>query len=167
MAPSRHSHCGIGLLNTLALQRRERCSIAVAQSAGKAAGIVIRAARVGSSSRRFFPRHLEAEGDGETFNTLLSAVLDENALAWWQTAVQYQMWHATGLIALGAARLPRSLLPAVLLTAGTIIFAGTLYAMALGGPRWLGAVTPVGGSLMIAGWLVLAWRVLRSTPRAL
>lgn len=97
----------------------------------------------------------------------LSAMLDENALAWWQTAVQYQMWHATGLIALGAARLPRSLLPAVLLTAGTIIFAGTLYAMALGGPRWLGAVTPIGGSLMIAGWLVLAWRVLRSAPRVL
>jgi uncharacterized membrane protein YgdD (TMEM256/DUF423 family) len=37
--------------------------------------------------------------------------------------------------------------------------------MALGGPRWLGAVTPVGGSLMILGWLVLAWRVLRAAPR--
>ncbi len=97
----------------------------------------------------------------------LRAVLDANALAWWQTAVQYQMWHATGLIALGAARLPRSLLPAVLLTAGTVIFAASLYVMALGGPRWLGAVTPLGGSLMIAGWLVLAWRVLRSTTHKL
>ena len=97
----------------------------------------------------------------------LRAVLNANALAWWQTAVQYQMWHATGLIALGAARLPRSLLPAVLLTAGTVIFAGSLYVMALGGPRWLGAVTPLGGSLMIVGWLVLAWRVLRSTTHKL
>lgn len=91
----------------------------------------------------------------------LRAVLDDGALGWWQTAVQYQMWHALGLLALGAARLPRSRLPAVLLALGTAIFAGTLYAMALGGPRWLGAVTPLGGSLMILGWLVLAWSVLR------
>ena len=52
-----------------------------------------------------------------------------------------------------------------LLATGTVIFAGTLYTMALGGPRWLGAITPIGGSLMIAGWLVLAWRVLRSPTR--
>ena len=96
----------------------------------------------------------------------LRAVLDQAALAWWQTAVQYQMWHAIGLIALGAARLPRTLLPALLLATGTVIFASRLYAMALGGPRWLGAITPIGGSLMIAGWLVLAWRVLRSPSRA-
>lgn len=95
----------------------------------------------------------------------LRAVLDQTALAWWQTAVQYQMWHAIGLIALGAARLPRTLLPALLLATGTVIFASTLYTMALGGPRWLGAITPIGGSLMIAGWLVLAWRVLRSPTR--
>ncbi len=92
----------------------------------------------------------------------LRSLLDANALAWWQTAVQYQMWHAVGLVALGAARLPRSLLPAALLAAGTVIFAGTLYLMALGGPRWLGAVTPVGGSLMILGWVVLAWQALRT-----
>ena len=95
----------------------------------------------------------------------LRAVLDQAALAWWQTAVQYQMWHAIGLIALGAARLPRTLLPALLLATGTVIFASTLYAMALGGPRWLGAITPIGGSLMIAGWLMFAWRVLRSPTR--
>jgi len=93
-------------------------------------------------------------------------VLDDAALAWWQTAVQYQMWHAVGLVALGAARLSRSLLPAAMLASGTVIFAGTLYAMALGGPRWLGAVTPVGGSLMILGWLVLAWQVVRTSSRA-
>jgi len=95
----------------------------------------------------------------------LRNLLDDTALAWWQTAVQYQMWHAVGLVALGAMRLSRSLLPTALLTAGTIIFAGTLYAMALGGPRWLGAVTPVGGSLMILGWLTLAWRVMRAAQR--
>lgn len=92
----------------------------------------------------------------------LRSLLDASALGWWQTAVQYQMWHAVGLLALGAARLPRSLLPAALLTVGTVVFAGTLYLMALGGPRWLGAVTPIGGSLMILGWVVLAWQVLRT-----
>ncbi|MFU2488786.1 DUF423 domain-containing protein [Thauera sp. WH-1] len=95
----------------------------------------------------------------------LRSLLDATALAWWQTAVQYQMWHAIGLIALAALRLRGSLLPAALLAAGTVIFAATLYAMALGGPRWLGAVTPVGGSLMILGWLALAWRVLQCAAR--
>jgi uncharacterized membrane protein YgdD (TMEM256/DUF423 family) len=49
-----------------------------------------------------------------------------------------------------------------MLAAGTMIFSGTLYAMALGGPRWLGAVTPIGGVLIIAGWAWLAWAVARS-----
>ena len=82
-------------------------------------------------------------------------------LGWWHTAVQYQMWHAIGLVALAALPLPRLGLPAALLTAGTIIFSGTLYLMALTGARWLGAVTPLGGTLMIAGWLLVAWRALR------
>ncbi len=91
----------------------------------------------------------------------LRNVLDAGALAWWQTAVQYQMWHAIGLLALGAARVPRSALPAALLAAGTTIFAGSLYLMALTGLRTLGMVTPFGGVLLIAGWLVLAWRTAR------
>jgi len=46
---------------------------------------------------------------------------------------------------------------AALLLVGAAIFALTLYAMALGAPKWLGAVTPIGGLLMIAGWLWAAW----------
>lgn len=92
----------------------------------------------------------------------LRGALDATAQGWWQTAVQYQMWHALGLLAIGAARVPGSRLAALLLAAGTLIFCATLYLMALGAPRWLGAITPIGGSLMIAGWLVLAWRVARS-----
>ncbi|MFZ8477398.1 DUF423 domain-containing protein [Staphylococcus aureus] len=42
------------------------------------------------------------------------------------------------------------------------MFAGTLYLMALGAPRWLGAVTPIGGVLLIAGWLWLAWSAART-----
>ena len=92
----------------------------------------------------------------------LRGALDATAQGWWQTAVQYQMWHALGLLTIGAARLPESCLAALLLSVGTLVFCATLYLMALGAPRWLGAITPIGGSLMIAGWLVLAWRVARS-----
>jgi uncharacterized membrane protein YgdD (TMEM256/DUF423 family) len=80
------------------------------------------------------------------------------ALDWWHTAVQYQMWHALAVTALGLSGFTWARVPAWLMTAGTIVFAGTLYAMALGAARWLGAVTPVGGLAMICGWALLAWR---------
>ena len=89
----------------------------------------------------------------------LRAYLSPEALGWWQTAVQYQMWHAIGLVAIGAAPVERTRGPAWMLAAGTIIFSGSLYAMALGGPHWLGAIVPVGGVLMIVGWAWLTWRV--------
>lgn len=88
----------------------------------------------------------------------MQAVLDERELALWNTAVQYQMWHALGLLALGACRLPRLGVAVALLATGTVIFAGTLYLLALTGVRWLGMITPVGGTLMIVGWLFVAWR---------
>ena len=78
-------------------------------------------------------------------------------LEWWRTAVLYQFFHVPALIALalvpeGSARTwsVRSFL------AGTLVFSGTLYALALGGPRWLGAVTPLGGLSLMAGWIGLA-----------
>jgi uncharacterized membrane protein YgdD (TMEM256/DUF423 family) len=93
----------------------------------------------------------------------LRSLLSPEALGWWQTAVQYQMWHAIGLIAVGAAPAAPTRGPAWMLAAGTLIFSSTLYALALGAPRWLGAVTPVGGALMIAGWAWLAWRLAIKT----
>jgi uncharacterized membrane protein YgdD (TMEM256/DUF423 family) len=92
----------------------------------------------------------------------LRTVLGPAELGWWNTAVQYQMWHAVALVALGAAPMPPARLPAILLGAGALTFSGSLYVMALTGARWLGAVTPIGGTLMIAGWLLLAWRTLRA-----
>jgi uncharacterized membrane protein YgdD (TMEM256/DUF423 family) len=92
----------------------------------------------------------------------LRASLSPEALGWWQTAVQYQMWQAIGLVAIGGAPIPRRRGPTWLLVAGTLIFSGSLYAMALSGMRWLGAVTPVGGVLMIAGWAWLAWRLAKA-----
>src|SRR3954467_1136588 len=92
----------------------------------------------------------------------LRAMLSPEALGWWQTAVQYQMWQAIGLVAIGAAPIARTRWSAGMLAAGTIIFSGSLFLMALSGARWLGAVTPVGGVLMIAGWICLAWSLVRT-----
>jgi uncharacterized membrane protein YgdD (TMEM256/DUF423 family) len=71
---------------------------------------------------------------------------------WLRTGALYAMVH--GLAVLILAR--RALGPSVLMLAGSVIFALTLYAMAFGAPRWFGAITPIGGVCMIAGWLWLA-----------
>jgi uncharacterized membrane protein YgdD (TMEM256/DUF423 family) len=92
----------------------------------------------------------------------LKAILSPEALGWWQTAVQYQMWQAIGLLAVGASPVARTRGPAAMLAAGTLLFTGSLYAMAFSEARWLGAVTPVGGILMIAGWAWFAWRLAKS-----
>lgn len=81
-----------------------------------------------------------------------------SAAEWLRTGGQYQLTHAVA--SLIAAQLGwRG--PGWMFVAGGAAFAGTLYLMALGMPRWLGAVTPFGGLAMIAGWLWLAWRGLR------
>jgi uncharacterized membrane protein YgdD (TMEM256/DUF423 family) len=89
----------------------------------------------------------------------LKSSLSPEALGWWQTAVEYQMWHALALLAL--ARVERAGLASALLTAGTLVFSGSLYLLALTGARWLGAATPLGGLLLLAGWALLALRALR------
>lgn len=81
------------------------------------------------------------------------------AAGWWQTATSYLLTHAVALGAIQAPTRP----PAVCWAAGAAIFSGTLYAMALGAPRWLGAVTPLGGTLLIAGWVLLAWPARQSS----
>lgn len=81
------------------------------------------------------------------------------AAKWLQTGAHYQLIHAVA--ALCALALPRGRFAALLFILGGAIFAGTLYAMALGGPVWLGAVTPIGGSALIAGWIILALAALR------
>lgn len=92
----------------------------------------------------------------------LKAVLDAEKLGWWHTGVQYQMWHAIGLVAIGAAALPGTRGVAILLALGVLLFSGSLYVMALTGMRWLGMVTPLGGLAMIGGWLWFAWKLLKT-----
>lgn len=83
-----------------------------------------------------------------------------------ETAAQYQMYHALALVAVAwvASRWPGTLVTASgwLFVAGTVLFSGSLYAMALTGVRALGAITPLGGICFIAGWLSLAVAVAKA-----
>lgn len=85
----------------------------------------------------------------------------------WQTGVQYQMFHALGLILIGILmqlqpQLSTLRLSGYLLLVGIALFSGSLYLMVLSGLRALGAITPLGGVSFILGWLILAVRVWRS-----
>jgi uncharacterized membrane protein YgdD (TMEM256/DUF423 family) len=90
----------------------------------------------------------------------LKARLDPEQLAWWDTGARYLALHAPAALAaslLEAQGRPRARAARICFGVGGVIFAGTLWAMALGGPRWLGAVTPLGGLSLLAGWLTLGW----------
>ncbi|WP_201611927.1 DUF423 domain-containing protein [Psychrobacter immobilis] len=93
----------------------------------------------------------------------LKAIVSSQQLEWWQTATLYWFIHGLGLLLVGILiRLNYTTqTTAWLLQIGVIIFAGSLYAMTLGAPRWFGAITPIGGVLMIAGWLWLAVSTFR------
>lgn len=93
----------------------------------------------------------------------LESRLSPEDLALWETAVQYQGLHALALVLVGLWRGQggKGCAAGWGFLVGSAIFSGTLYAMALGGPRWLGAITPIGGTALIAGWIALAisaWR---------
>ncbi|TXD96978.1 DUF423 domain-containing protein [Psychrobacter frigidicola] len=90
-------------------------------------------------------------------------MVNAQQLEWWHTATLYLFIHALGLLLVGILiRLNiATQTTAWLLQVGVIIFAGSLFAMTLGAPRWFGAVTPIGGVLMIAGWAWLAVTAFR------
>jgi uncharacterized membrane protein YgdD (TMEM256/DUF423 family) len=90
----------------------------------------------------------------------LRARITSELLAVFVTAARYHIYHALGLLAVAwaAARWPGGLVAWAgwLFVAGTVLFSGSLYALALTGVRWLGAITPLGGVAFLAGWLCLA-----------
>jgi uncharacterized membrane protein YgdD (TMEM256/DUF423 family) len=96
----------------------------------------------------------------------LAARLAPDRLELFELAVRYQLIHALALIAAAWAveRWPGniSVAAAWLLVAGTLVFCGTIYALAFGSPRSLGAVTPIGGLALIVGWLLLGVAALRN-----
>lgn len=79
----------------------------------------------------------------------------------WETAVRYHLLHAVGLFALAVALRQTASRGRFLCIAGwgwlagVLVFSGSLYWLALGGPRWLGPITPLGGLALLAGWLAL------------
>ncbi|MGE5639137.1 MAG: DUF423 domain-containing protein [Clostridia bacterium] len=87
--------------------------------------------------------------------------LASDMLAVFETGARYQMYHALALLAVAWAstRWPGPVMSASgwLFVAGTVLFSGSLYVLALSGIRWLGAITPVGGLAFLAGWLCFAW----------
>ncbi len=91
----------------------------------------------------------------------LEARLSPKSLAVWETAVRYQLVHALAMLAAlwlastGGGTSAR--FAAAAFAAGILLFSGSLYGLALGGPRILGPVTPLGGVLFLAGWSFLAW----------
>jgi uncharacterized membrane protein YgdD (TMEM256/DUF423 family) len=93
---------------------------------------------------------LEAQGRMETF----------------ETAVKYQFYHTLALLAIGLLmyKISDKLLgyAGYSMIGGVLIFSGSLYILCLSGIRWLGAITPIGGVLMIVGWALLFWAVARS-----
>ena len=88
--------------------------------------------------------------------------LTPDLVAVFETGARYQMYHALALLLIARAE-PTGLVRIAgwLFVAGTVLFSGSLYLLAVTGARGLGAVTPLGGLAFIAGWLVLAlalWR---------
>ena len=83
-----------------------------------------------------------------------------------ETGVRYQMYHALALILLGLIAMnPNTAitnLTFVLFVTGIFIFSGTLYLIPLTGLRWLGAITPIGGTALIAGWISLIYNLIKS-----
>jgi len=86
--------------------------------------------------------------------------LDADMLTIFETGARYHLFGALGVmaVALAAAHGVRATTPGWLVAAGTVVFAGTLYALALSGARWWGAITPIGGTAMLVGfaWVAIA-----------
>jgi uncharacterized membrane protein YgdD (TMEM256/DUF423 family) len=87
----------------------------------------------------------------------LRARLGPGSLEIWKTAALYHLIHAVALlaVALAGTRLPAGRVVCWLWTIGIVIFAGSLYLLAVTGTGWLGAITPFGGAAFLTGWLIL------------
>jgi uncharacterized membrane protein YgdD (TMEM256/DUF423 family) len=95
----------------------------------------------------------------------LKSRVEEHLLDAYQTGAQYQMYHALALVGLGLwcqlSGDARAQVAGWAWVVGTLLFSGSLYALALTGIRGLGAITPLGGLSFMAGWLILANRAIQ------
>jgi len=95
----------------------------------------------------------------------LKQTLSPEMLAAFEVGVRYQTYHALALLALAWAstRWPGRAMTigGWLIVIGVLVFSGSLYALSLSGVRGIGAITPFGGAALLAGWVCIAWAVLR------
>jgi uncharacterized membrane protein YgdD (TMEM256/DUF423 family) len=108
-------------------------------------------------------------------HALKETLVARGTVTTWQTAVLYHLVHAVALLALAgwahstgsglAGGWPNARWIGVSWSLGVILFSGSLYWLSLGGPKFLGPVTPLGGLAFLAGWLLVAWNAL-SSPKA-
>jgi uncharacterized membrane protein YgdD (TMEM256/DUF423 family) len=98
---------------------------------------------------------------------LQTALAERGTTHAWESAARYQMFHAAALLGLAAWLRSATGLAARRMTwaahcwcAGVVLFSGSLYWLAAGGPRWLGPITPLGGVAFMAGWLLVALAAL-------
>ena len=96
----------------------------------------------------------------------LKSKVSAEDLVIFETGVRYQMYHSLGLILLGLLAMNPNLnispLPFIFFVIGIIIFSGTLYLIPLTGLRWLGAITPIGGTALIVGWILLIYNIIKA-----
>ena len=95
----------------------------------------------------------------------LRARLSPQDLETFEVGVRYQMYHALALIVVSWAiahwEAGTAITAGWFFVAGILLFSGSLYVLVITGPRWLGAITPIGGVAFIVGWLLLAWTALK------
>ena len=94
--------------------------------------------------------------------------ISANLLSAYETAVQYHFYHTfalliVALLLLQAGHKASLQVSASLFLAGIVLFCGSLYLLALGGPSWLGPITPIGGLAFIGGWSALLWFAVKSS----
>lgn len=97
----------------------------------------------------------------------LKRKLDPDLLNAFEVGVRYQMYHALaiGLVVFVSTLVASQMVWASgwVFVAGTIVFSGSLYLLALTGVRWIGAITPIGGALLLAGWVLLAVAIFKNS----
>ena len=103
-------------------------------------------------------RHVDIRHVGVPDRFAIAETADR--LAVFETGIRYQMYHALALLAVAWAvtRWPGMPIRSAgwLFIGGTVVFSGSLYVLALSGVRWVGAITPIGGLMFLAGWVALA-----------
>ena len=97
----------------------------------------------------------------------LKNTISAKLMSAFETAVQYHFYHTFALLVIALLLLqtgskPSLQISASLFLAGIVLFCGSLYALALGGPAWLGPITPIGGLAFIGGWASLLWFAIKS-----